>query len=62
MISSRKVQHFTVLRFLPMVPRFWTLRMYSAASGTLHDVLPMFTLTTPISSAVRIAWSVSAFT
>ena len=36
--------------------------MYSAASGTLHAVSPMSTVTAPIFSAVWIAWSVSAFT
>ncbi len=33
-------QHLADLRFLPMVPRAWTLRMYSGAKGTLQELGP----------------------
>src|SRR5262249_39539534 len=52
-------QHLAVLRFLPIAPRFWTFRMYSPASGTLHVVLPISTKTGPILSAAFKAGSVS---
>lgn len=55
-------QHRAALRFLPMVPRVCTLRMYSGADGTRQAVLPMSTVTRPIFSAVFIARSVSDFT
>ena len=46
------VQHFADLRFLPMAPRFCTLRMESGAKGTWQEVLPMSTVTGPIFSPI----------
>ena len=56
------VQHFAVLRFLPIAPRLSTFRMDSAARGTLHAVSPTSTETAPTFSAVSIAAVVSGET
>ena len=55
-------QHFAVLRFLPMVPRSWALRMCVTAEGTSHAVAPMSTWTMPIASPIAIAVSVRSAT
>src|SRR5207249_3012215 len=60
--TRRPAQHFAVLRFLPTAPFLWTFSMYSGAYGTLHDVSPTSTDTSPIFWAVCRARSVSGCT
>lgn len=55
-------QHFAVLRFFPIVPRCWILRMESAAAGTVHAVSPRSAVTGPMASAVWMAVSVRGAT
>src|SRR5262249_33579983 len=55
-------QHRADFRFAPSFPAFSIFAMYSAASGTLHDVSPMSTSTAPTAFAVAFAFLVSETT
>jgi hypothetical protein len=60
--EANLIQHFTVLRFLPIAPLSRALWIYSNASGTLQAVSPMSTETWPTFAAACTARSLSPCT